>query len=159
MRNKGYMIIFTSLLLALMLGMLPLPHWATWIKPAWILLVLIYWCIALPMQIGLFTAFVIGLLLDVVNASVMGVHALAMVCVCYLAIRFHQQMRVFPLRQQSAVIFLLVSIYQLLLYLTQGMLNQVDHFWVYIFVPFTSSLLWPWLYILLRDVRRKFSTY
>lgn len=41
----------------------------------------------------------------------------------------------------------------------RGFRDQADHIWLYFFVPVTSALIWPWLYILLRDVRRRFAIY
>jgi rod shape-determining protein MreD len=46
-------IIALSLVIALMLTALPLPEWAVNWRPAWVAMVLIYWCMALPERVGI----------------------------------------------------------------------------------------------------------
>ena len=54
---------------ALMLTLVPLPLWAEVLRPEWVTLVLIYWCIALPQRIGVFTGWLAGLMLDVARGA------------------------------------------------------------------------------------------
>jgi len=48
-------------------------------------LVLAFWCVHQPLRIGMGSAFLLGLMMDVVDGSVMGQHALAYVPLAFAA--------------------------------------------------------------------------
>ena len=73
-----------TLLIAFMLSAFPLLEWVQWGWPKWVLVVFIYWVIALPHRFGLGWAFILGLLLDLLQGNYLGVNALAMVVVTFL---------------------------------------------------------------------------
>ena len=74
--------ILVSFLVAMMLTSLPLPETAIIYRPDWLILVLIYWCMAIPERIGIFTGWMLGLLLDVMYGSLLGQNAMAFVHHC-----------------------------------------------------------------------------
>ena len=93
-----YLVIHTSLVVALILMILPLPDWAQMYRPNWIALVLIYWSMALPQRVGLWYAFFCGIVLDTSLGTLLGQHTLALVVVVYFNLNFHQRIRVLALR-------------------------------------------------------------
>ena len=111
---QGYWVILSSLLVALVLALVPLPEWAVWARPEWVALTLIYWCLALPHRVGIITALAVGLALDGLEGAVLGQNALALVVLALLCLVLYQRVRVFSLAQQSGVVFILVGINQLL---------------------------------------------
>ncbi len=154
--RPGYIAILLSFLVALMLTALPMPAWAALWRPAWVALVLIYWCMAAPAYAGVVMGWGLGLFMDVLVGSLLGQHALALAIVAFVAHRFHRQVRVLPIWQQGVSVFGLVFIYQaLILWITgiQGMPILAAAYWS---SPLVSMLLWPWVYIVLRDVRRRY---
>ena len=68
-RGGGIIIIGLTILIALILMLIPLPEWAHSLRPEWLVLVLIYWTMALPHRVGIGTAFCCGLLLDVLRGA------------------------------------------------------------------------------------------
>ena len=98
-----------------------------------------------------------GLLLDVSYGTLMGQHAIGMVLVIYVIHLQHQRLRVASLLQQAIVIFFLLLLKQLLILWVNGMLGHAPGIGLYFMPTFTSTLLWPWTYLILRDIRRKFS--
>ena len=152
----NWFVIPLSFLVALVLTMLPMPEWAIWLRPPWVLLVLIYWNISLPDNVGIGTAWVIGLILDVLNGSALGEHALALTIVSYFVVRIHAQLRMFPLLQQGISVFLLVLFYQAILFCIQGFVGDLPKGWLYWSSSITSMLLWPWVFTIMRDCRRRF---
>ncbi len=153
--SRGFFAIAMSCLLALLLHVMPLPEWAVWCRPAWTVLVLIYWVMALPYRVGLGWAWCLGLCVDSLSGSVMGEHALVLVLICYVVEKIHRQLRMFPLWQQAWIVGLLVLVNQGLLLIIQGMLNQLSSDIALFWLPaLTSCLLWPWLFSVLRDYRR-----
>lgn len=151
-----WLTIFLTLLVAFMLTLLPMPEWAIWSRPAWILMVLIYWAMAVPYRVGVGTAWVVGLLLDVLNGTLMGEHALAMTFVVFLVIRSHTQLRMFLMVQQGLAVLALVFLYQFIIYCVQGFLGDLPTNWLYWTASFTSMLVWPWVYTIMRDCQYRF---
>lgn len=122
-------------------------------NPDWIMLVLIYWSIALPERFGVFTAWSIGLLTDVLTGRLLGQFALIFALICYFSIRQHRRLRQFPIIQQCLFIFCCLLGEQVLIFLTQSMqgTNRLDlTFWY----PIVSgTLVWPLVFLLLRYIR------
>jgi len=153
--SRSTLTIVTSFVVAFMLTALPLPEWAVAWRPAWVALVLAYWCLALPHQIGVLTAWGVGLLLDVMNGSLLGQHALGLGAVAYVVIMYHQQIRVYPLFRQALVIGSLLFLYIVLMLLIYNFLGSMRYGYEYLLAALTSAVLWPWVFIVLRDFRRK----
>ncbi len=155
--NKTLRIGLITIIGAFMLAIMPLPDWAVEFRPDWVTLVLIYWAMAVPTKIGVTMAWFTGLLLDVSYGTLMGQHAVGMVIVIYVIHIQHQRLRVASLLQQAIVIFFLLLLKQLLSLWVDGMLGRAPDSWLYFMPTITSTLLWPWTYLILRDLRRKFS--
>jgi rod shape-determining protein MreD len=155
--NKTLRIGLITIIGAFMLAIMPLPDWAVEFRPDWVTLVLIYWAMAMPTRIGVTVAWFTGLLLDVSYGTLMGQHAVGMVLVIYVIHIQHQRLRVASLLQQAIVIFVLLLVKQLLTLWVDGMLGRAPDSWLYFMPTITSTLLWPWTYLILRDLRRKFT--
>jgi rod shape-determining protein MreD len=159
MRDKGHnagWIIAFSFLVAFMLTAMPLPDWAVDWRPEWAVIVLIYWCMALPEHVGIGTAWALGLLLDVQQGTVLGQNALGMTLVAYVTIQSHRRIRVSPLLQQALVVFTYVILFQFVTMWIRGIMGVPPPGWQFWLPALTSMLLWPWLFIILRDLRRKY---
>lgn len=155
-RRHGGGVILLTLVAALLLTLLPLPEWARPYRPAWQNLALIYWCMAAPQRIGVVSAWLLGLVTDITTGTLLGQHALGLAVIAYLVLHLHQRLRVFPLFQQSAVILLLLGTERVLSYWVMGAAHQTQPGSEYWIQPLVGMLLWPWVYIILRDIRRRF---
>lgn len=91
--------IFLTLSLSLFANLIPLGRFP--IFPDWVALVLTFWCIREPLRVSMGAAFVLGLLMDVADASVMGQHALAYVMLAFAAGGLSRRILWFPLGQQA----------------------------------------------------------
>lgn len=159
-RHQGGWVIYLSILVALMLTILPLPQWAEHYRPEWAALVLIYWCMALPQRVGVGTGWLVGLLLDVLKGGLLGEHALGLAVVAYVTLNLHQRIRVFPLWQQAITVLVLLALYQLLVLWFDGIASgHAGRDWTYWMPSVVSTILWPWVFVLLRDVRRRFKVF
>lgn len=69
--------------------------------PDWVALTLVFWCIHQPLRVGMGAAFVLGLVMDVADASVMGQHSLAYVVLAFTAATLSRRILWFPLAQQA----------------------------------------------------------
>ncbi|MGD8265176.1 MAG: rod shape-determining protein MreD, partial [Chromatiales bacterium] len=83
---RGTLIIYLTILLAMILQVFPLPDWAIRLRPQWPLLVLIYWSMLFPDRVGIFTAMIVGLFVDVMLDALLGQHVLAYAIAIYIVI-------------------------------------------------------------------------
>ncbi len=155
-QHQGGLTVGVSFVLALILVVLPLPEWAQPLRPPWPAMVLIYWCIALPDRVGVGVGWTIGILLDVLSGSLLGQHALGLSVVAFLAVKLHQRIRLFPLWQQALTVLVLLLVDRLLTLWVAGATGEpAPPLWYWV-PPLVGMLLWPWLFIVLRDIRRRF---
>ncbi len=158
MNNKpashGGVIILASFAIAFILTMVPVPESIKAYRPEWVTLTLIYWCMALPHRTGVFTGWVVGFLLDIHTGSLLGMHALTLSIIAYLSYKLHIRIRLYPLAQQSLIILLLVTLSQVIILWLNGITGSVPGDWSYWYHSLTSMLVWPWLFYLMRAIRR-----
>ena len=149
--------ILVSFLVAMILTSLPLPEGAIIYRPDWMALALIYWCMALPERIGIFTGWLLGLVLDVMYGSLLGQNAMALSIIAYLVNILHLRVRMFPLWQQSVMVLLLIMLHLAISAWIRGIAGQFSVTWTYWMPALTSALVWPFIFIVLRDLRRQIS--
>ncbi|BDM63100.1 rod shape-determining protein MreD [Shewanella sp. NFH-SH190041] len=152
----GRWLAWLTMLLGLMFQIMPLPDVVEAWRPDWLLLVLIYWAMALPYRYNILTAFVFGVALDVLLGATLGIRALAFSLVIYVVVLHFQRLRNFPVWQQSCVVALLVSFYHLVVFWAEFIMDGA-HFSLTLFFPALSSLLlWHWVFLILRRLRRHY---
>jgi len=152
-------VIVLSFIVAFMLTAMPLPDWAISWRPAWVAMVLVYWCMALPDRVGIAIAWMLGLLLDVQQGTVLGQNALGLALVAYITLKSYQRVRVFPLPQQALVVCGYLLLLQFISLWIRGMMGVPPEHWTFWMPAFSSMLLWPWLFVILRDLRRKYHVF
>jgi rod shape-determining protein MreD len=155
-QGRGYGVIILTFLVAYVLAVLPLPAWLQWGRPDWVALTLIYWCIALPQRVGIATGLVLGVGLDVLEGSLLGQNALALIVVALLSLILYQRLRVYSLWQQAGVVFLLVGINQLICQWVQNLEAISNLPRLFLLPAFSSALLWPVVLHILRGLRRHY---
>lgn len=140
-----YGMIILSLLVAVFLNILPMPLWSVWFRPEWVVLVVLFWIMTFPDSINVGTAWSMGLVLDALNGSLLGEHALALAAVGYLMAKWQRQVVVFPLWQTAFVVGILIFIYKLIIVVLQGLIGEPLQSLAYGFSILTSLLFWPWV--------------
>lgn len=150
--TRDRLLIAATLAGAMTLTILPLPNWADAYRPQWVALVLIFWCLTRPRQVGVFWAFGIGLLQDVVSGAVLGENALTLAVVAFLAIELHPRILPFPPWQQTLSVWLLLVVERLLSLWILGATGQPTPTLSYWLPTFVSAMLWPALSALLRKI-------
>ena len=151
--RTGYTAIALSFMVTLMLTALPMPAWAALWRPAWVALVLIYWCMAAPRYTGVVMGWVLGLLLDVLAGTLLGQHALALCLVVYITVRFHLQMRQFPLSQLTATVFAQLALYQFILFWINGVAGVHTTAVTYWGPVLSGTIIWPFLFMFFSGMR------
>lgn len=158
-KNKAW--IYLTLLLSILTDIYVFPEAVMMWKPLFTLLVLIYWNMALPDKVGISESLIVGLILDLLTGSLLGLHALLFVFMTYICQRFFYQFRVSPLIQQSVILFFIFLIFKMtfafdFMNLNNG-LNVSDFSYVLnaILFAFLSSLAWSPIFFILRELRRR----
>ena len=135
--------LFLTTLLALFLSVVPLPAGLDAVRPAFLVLTVLYWSIAAPRAGGIALGWIAGLALDIFQGSVLGQHALALSLVTYIAVREHQKIRSKPVFQQSLIVMGLLFIYEFVVFAIDGWTGHVLYGplrWLQIL---TGAILWP----------------
>jgi rod shape-determining protein MreD len=92
-------IVFT-LFVGLMVNLLPWSGWVLALKPDFVALVVLYWCIHQPRKIGFTAAWLLGLTMDIADGSLFGQHALAYSVLAYAGIVLHRRVLRFTMKDQ-----------------------------------------------------------
>lgn len=151
---QGGNVILLSFIAAFILSMLPLPQFLQSVRPEFVLLVLIYWCIALPNRIGVGIAWIAGLVFDVSTDSLLGQHALTFALIAYLSIQLHQRIRIFPIWQQALTVFIFMMLQGTITLWINGMLGDAPPLSAFMLPAISTALFWPIAYLFMRQVRR-----
>ncbi len=155
-RFRAYAAVASSLVVAMALRILPLPHDWFILNPDWIALFLIYWTMALPDRVGVGTAWLTGLFADVLTGRMLGQHAVAYSVIAYLSLRWYRRLRLYPLPQQSLWVLMFLLAGQVLVYWTQNVKNADTTTLAYWLPPLAGALLWPLVRVVLRRLRRHY---
>lgn len=150
-------VIVLSILIAYLLAVVPLPVWAMNYRPEWIPMVMIYWVMALPYRIGIGWAFFIGLFLDVLEGSILGLNAMALVIIAYITLSLHLRLRMFSTVQQAGLVLALVGLNLMICNWLQIVTGQtVASNMMFLMAALTSAVIWPSIFQLMRQTRRSF---
>ena len=146
--------IVVTLGIALLANLLPLSGVALALRPDFVALVLLYWCIREPRFVGVGIAWCIGLLMDVGDATLFGQHALAYAFLAYAAEFFRRRVLRFPLWQQAAQVAALLGLCAALVLLVRFVGGAPVPRWTYAVPPLVGALLWPVVTLVLQWPQR-----
>lgn len=135
--------VIATIVVALMLSIIPLPDWLGPFRPDWVTLTLIYWAMMLPRTWSIGSAWIVGLVLDVAQGTLLGQHALALCVVVFVTVRMHLLMRVFPTGQLMASVFSLLALYQFIVFWVNGVAGvpvEAIQYWAPVI---SGTLIWP----------------
>lgn len=147
------LIILLTLFLGLMLTIMMLP--LGYIAPEWILLVNIYWAVALPSNTKMLLAFVSGFFVDIVLGHPLGISSLSFVIFIYIVLSLYNSLRYMTVPQQMIVFFILLIVKQHFFIWTFYMFGLDIDYQTLIISSFVTAALWPLIYFSLRYARRK----
>ena len=146
-----------SVVLALLLGLLPMPAMLQPLRPYWLALVVAYWVIEDSERVGLGFAFAAGLVADVAFGGLLGEQALRLVVMTFILQRFRTQLRFFPMPQQALSIGGLLLNDRVVAAALHLVLGLPQYPWLYWIAPLVGMALWVPLFLgfdALRQVRR-----
>ena len=150
---KPAFIVFT-LVVAALLNVLPLSGWGMWLRPDFVALVVLYWCIWQPRRIGFTSAFVLGLLMDVADGALFGQHALAYSILAYAGIVLHRRVRMFTLTPQVVHVIPFLLLNDVIILAIRGLAGADFPGYRYFIGSFVGGALWPFISVLLKLPQR-----
>ena len=142
-----------SLIVAFVLNLMP---WGQMVGvPDFVALALVFWNIHQPRKVGISVAFMMGLLMDVDEATLLGENALAYTLLSYFAIMIHRRVLWFPLRTQALHVLPLMLLAQAVQLVIQLLVTGKSPDWFYFSESLVSALLWPVVSVLLLAPQRR----
>ena len=152
-RPVSNMFILLSVFAALLLNGLPWQGIWLLLRPDFVAMALLYWCMHKPQRVGIGLCWAAGVLADVADASLFGQHALAYTVLAFGGVVLSRRLRMFDLRQQttqvSGIFVLTYSVYALAHWQVNGYVV-----WPYFLGCLTSTLLWAPLSALFQALRQ-----
>jgi rod shape-determining protein MreD len=148
--------IVLSIIVAMMLTILPIPHGLALFRPPWVLLMILYWLSVSKSNQGIIYIWLAGIGLDLITVATLGEHALALLIACFALQNYTLRLRFYPMWQQCIIIGAYALIYQLSISLVQISLSDrtgVYFFWA---PALTSMFFWPWISLLLNSQTRRY---
>ena len=124
---------------------LPLPDWLAPLRPDFMALAVLWLCLVSPRATGLFVAWSAGLAVDALSGMLLGQHALALVLIAYLALKFRLRIRAFPLLHQTVVVLGLLWLSEFALFWVDGVAGHPVTGWARWAGVLTGAACWPLL--------------
>ncbi|QKE62137.1 rod shape-determining protein MreD [Aquipseudomonas campi] len=158
-RSAHGWVIWASLAFALLLSVAPMPDFMAIGRPLWLALFLSYWALAVPHRLGMVSAWVFGLLADVLNGSLLGLNALVLTLIVFLVLSLQRRLRMFPMWQQSLVLLVVFGLAQLVHLWLNALTGNRQPTLEFVFPALVSALLWPWVFAILRGLQQRFGVH
>lgn len=150
------LVLATTFVVALIMEITPWSADFQGFRPAWLVLVLFYWVMALPNRVSIGWAFVVGLVWDLSLGSLMGVHALTLSIFTFIIASNYLVLRNLSLWLQSMIAVLSVIVIDIAIFLLELFMHSARFNPQELVGAVLSGILWPWVFLLLRALRRKF---
>jgi len=145
--------IWCTIILVWLISLLP---WRLWQPaPDLLLLVIAFWCVNEPRRIGMLTAFVFGLLMDVHDAGLLGAQALTYTLVAYGAVTLTRRLMRFDVVVQAIHMLPVFIGAQIVSHLVHAWLVSEWAGWQWLWSALFTVALWPLADVLLHMPQRR----
>ena len=144
-----------TLAIALLAMLVPLPAPLQPFKPYWPALVLLYWSLESGDRVSLGLAFAVGLGAELLDGVLLGEQAMRLTALVFIALRFRSRLRFFPMWQQALAVLALLLNDRVLLMIVRIFAGEAippASWWL---SPFVGAALWPFLFLLMDDLRMR----
>ena len=149
------LMVLLSLAVALVLQLIHLPYPLAVVRPMFVPLVLVYWAMVVPQPTGLLTAWITGLLLDVLLGSVLGQHALGLTVMVFATLQVRGILSLYPIWQEALALGAVWLLYALIMFWVDGATGHRADPWL-LWVPVLTTVpFWPLAFALLTALNRR----
>ncbi len=150
--NLGFVL---SLTIAYLLMLVPFPPALMPWKPYWLALAVIYWSLEDHQRVSLGRVFLLGLLAGVFTGTLLGEQALRLVAMAFIVARFRPRLRFFTMGQQTLAVLALLLNDRIILLMVRAFAGESwppPQYWL---APLAGAALWPFVFLLLDDLRSR----
>ena len=152
-KNNPLLLLTKITIIALIIGAISLPSILETISPFWMLIFFIYWIIYTDTKMIYLLAFILGLLTDILQGSILGQNALALLISSAFIFNVKKSFYVSNLTTQQVYVFFASLIYLIPLILSHLAIQGFDFSWLVILSPFTGSIIWPLVRLFLAKLK------
>lgn len=149
-----FLILVFIFMVTFVLEIMPWPVGVQGLRPAWIAMLLIYWALALPDKISVGTAFIAGIVWDLLLGSILGIHAFVLSIAIYFVAKYHLILRNLSLWLQSILVMAYIVLIRLSIFFVELILHGASFNTQELLGAVISGVLWPWIFLLMRHIRR-----
>lgn len=153
--QSGGGFILVTLGVGFALALWPLPDYLAAFRPNWLALLLCYWTLEAPGRVGLGMAFLTGLVADLIFGSLIGEQALRLCVIAFIMLRFRARLRFFSPSQQALAVLALLLNDRVVVVMVRVLAGDGLPPWDFWLAPWVGAFIWPWLNLLLDDVRAR----
>ena len=152
-KNSSLLLLTKITIIDLIIGAISLPPVFEIVSPFWMLIFFIYWIIYSDTKALYLFALILGLLTDILQGSILGQNALALLISSAFIFNVKKSFYVSNLTTQQVYVFFASLIYLIALTLTHLAIQGFDFNWLIILSPFTGSIIWPLVRLFLAKLK------
>ena len=155
-RARGHWVVYLSLLMAFLLTAFPLPEVFNWGRPQWVAMITLYWVMMMPQRFGVAFAFIVGVILDGIEGTIIGQNAFILTLMSFFVLASYQRLRMFAVIQQVFSVSILMCLCLGLKFVIERFQGMGQMNTLYFMPALISACVWPWLYLILGTLSRRF---
>ena len=156
---RGGWVVILTLLIAITLSAMqlpfPVPHWFVLLRPEWVLLTVFYWAVERPDRVPMVFVWLLGLVLDVLHGSPLGVNGLGLATIVCIAWSFRERLRMYSRLQQAIVVFFLALTLQCLEHVVAAWVQDASISITLVVPAVVTMLVWPFVAELIQRCTRR----
>jgi len=152
-KNNSLLLLTKITIIALIVGTIALPSVLEIVSPFWMLIFFIYWIIYTDTKAVYLFALILGLLADILQGSILGQNALALLISSAFIFNVKKSFYVSNLTTQQVYVFFASLIYLIALILTHLAIQGFDFSWLIILSPITGAIIWPLVRLFLAKLK------
>jgi len=155
MTNSNHFFLLVKIsIIAFIIGAISLPSFLELASPFWLLPFFSYWVIYSNGKNIYTNAFILGILLDIIEGGTLGQNAVALLLSSAFILNVKKSFFVSNLTTQQVYIFLGSIIYLIIFLLVHQLTQGLNFEWLILLSPFTSAILWPLIRYLLAKLKQ-----
>tara|TARA_B100000214_G_C23822500_1_gene560322 strand:- start:209 stop:736 length:528 start_codon:yes stop_codon:yes gene_type:complete len=152
-RNPSKNLIYISLFSAMILNFIPFGHSIP--IPDMVAVVLVFWNAFMPAKVGLFIAWIMGIIMDIHSGTLLGQHALAYSILSYGAISLHRRLLWYSTTSQTIQLIPLFTLSLIVVALIRFFADGGVAPWWYFTRPIFDGLAWIFVSLILQKIINK----
>ena len=155
MTNSNHFFLLVKIsIIAFIIGAISLPSFLELASPFWLLPFFSYWVIYSNGKNIYTNAFILGILLDIIEGGTLGQNAVALLLSSAFILNVKKSFFVSNLTTQQVYIFLGSIIYLIIFLLVHQLTQGLNFEWLILLSPFISAILWPLIRYLLAKLKQ-----